>query len=252
MSFHSFPGKNEKAPGMGLQPFRNPLVGLPLSALRPHHPHHTGMCLWLLTWGKGCRGHLTWQMGKGEGLVTSLFHSAEALCPCWHTRKLRSVRLLLSMNILNISYVIVVVQSLSRVWLFVTPWTAAQQASLSFTISRSFLKLKSVESVMPSNHLILCQLSDELALSIRWPKYWSFSISPSSEYSGLISFGIVLQQFDLFAVQGTLKSLLQHHSLRASVLWPSVFFMVQLSHPYMTTWESAVKCFHRLLLTSYS
>ena len=129
----------------------------------------------------------------------------------------------------------------------VTPWTAAHQASLSFTISQSFLKLMSIESMMPSNQLIFCLpllflpsifpsirvFSNESALHIRWPKYWSFSISPSNEYSGLISFTIAW--FDLLAVQGTLKSLLQHHSLKASTLWCSAFFMVQLSHPYMTT-----------------
>ena len=141
-----------------------------------------------------------------------------------------------------------VVQSLSRVWLFATPLTAARQASLSFTISQSLLKLMSIESVMPSHHLILCHLllfllsifpsirafSSESALHIRWPKYWSFcfSISSSSEYSGLISFRV--DWFDLLAVQGTLKSLLQHHSLKALVLQRLVFFIVQLSHPYMT------------------
>ena len=124
------------------------------------------------------------------------------------------------------------VQSLSRVQLFVTPWTAARQASLSITISRSLLKLMSIESVMPSSHLILyCPLlllplifpsirvfSNESALHIRWPKYWSFnfSISSSNEYSGLISFKI--DWFYLLAVQGTLKSLLQHHILKASIL----------------------------------
>ena len=141
------------------------------------------------------------------------------------------------------------VQSLSRVWLFVTPWTAAHQASLSITDSWSLIKLMSIELVMPSNHLILCRplllpssifqsirvFSNESVLHIRWPKYWrfSFSISPSSEYSGLISFG--MHWLDLLAVQGTLKSLLQHHSSKASILWPSAFFIVQLSHPYMTT-----------------
>ena len=130
-----------------------------------------------------------------------------------------------------------------------TPWTAEQQASLSFTISWSLLKLMSIASVMPSNHLILsCPLlllpsifpsirvfSNGLALQIRWPKYWSFScsISPSKDYSGLISFR--MDWFDLLAVQGTLKSLLQHHSSNASILRLSAFFIVQLSHPYMTT-----------------
>ena len=132
------------------------------------------------------------------------------------------------------------VQSLSRVQLFATPWTAARKASLSITIS--------IESVMPSNHLILCRpllllfsifpsirvFSNESTLRIRWPKYWSFSfnISPSNEYSGLISFR--KDWLDLLAVQGTLKSL-QHHSSKASILRHSGFFTVQLSHPYMTT-----------------
>ena len=120
------------------------------------------------------------------------------------------------------------------------------QAALSFSISRSLLKLMSIESVMLSNHLILCcplllpsifpsirVFSNESTLHIRWPKYWSFSISPSNEYSGLISFR--MDWFDLLAVSGTLKSLLQHHNLKASILWHSAFFMVQLSHPYMTT-----------------
>ena len=143
----------------------------------------------------------------------------------------------------------VVVQWLSRVQLFATPWTAALQAFLSFTNSQSLLKLTSIESVMPSNHLILCRpllllpsvfasirvFSNESVLRIKWPKYWSFSfsISPSNEYTGLISFR--MDWFDLLAVQGTLKSLLQHHSLKESNLQHSAFFIVQLSHPYMTT-----------------
>ena len=128
-----------------------------------------------------------------------------------------------------------------------TPWTAARQASLSFSNSWSLLKLMSIDSVMPSNHLILCHpllllpsilpsirvFSNELALRIRWPMYWSFSISLSNEYSGLISFRIYW--FDLLAVQETLKSLLQHHSSKGSILGRSAFFTVQLSHPYMTT-----------------
>ena len=135
-----------------------------------------------------------------------------------------------------------VVQSLSRVWLFETPRTAAHQASLSFTISGSLLKLMSIESVMPSNYLIPCHpllflpsiFFNESALPIRWPKYWSFSfsISPSNEYLGLISFR--MNWLDLLAVQGTLKSLLQHHSSKASILRHSAFFIVQLSHPYET------------------
>jgi len=141
------------------------------------------------------------------------------------------------------------VQFLSCVWLFVTPWTVAHQASLSITNSQSLLILMSIESVMPSNHLILCRsflllplifpsirvFSYESVLCIRWPKYWSFSfsISPSNEYSGLISYR--MDWLDLLAVQGTLKSLLQHHSSKASILLPSAFFIVQLSHPCMTT-----------------
>ena len=135
---------------------------------------------------------------------------------------------------------------LSHVQFFVTPWTAAHQASLSFTISQSFLKLTSIESVMPSNHLILCRpflllpsifpsirvFSNEQSLCIRWSKYWSFSISPSNEYSGLISSRI--DWFDLLAVQWTLKSLLQHN-LKASILWRSTFFMVQHLPPPTTT-----------------
>ena len=136
---------------------------------------------------------------------------------------------------------------------FVTPWTAVCQASLSITDSQSFLKLMSIKSVMPSNHLILCHLllllpsmfpsimvfSNESVLPIRWPTYCSlsFSISPSNEYSGLISFR--MDWFDLLAVQGTLKNLLQHHSSKLSILQPSAFFMLQLSHPYMTTGKSS-------------
>ena len=138
---------------------------------------------------------------------------------------------------------------LSHVQLFATPWTAAHQASLSITNSQSLLRLMSTESVMPSNHLILCHplllspsifssirvFSNESVLRIRWPKYWSFcfSISPSNEYSGLISFR--MDWLDLLAVQGTVKSLLQHHSSKATIFWPSAFFTVQLSHPYMTS-----------------
>ena len=132
-----------------------------------------------------------------------------------------------------------------------TPWTVAHQASLYTTNSRSLLKLMSIELVMPPNHLILCHplllpsifpsirvFSKVSVLLIKWPKYWSFSfsISPSNEYSGLISFRI--DWFDLLGVQATLKSLLQHHSSKASVLWCSAFFIVQLSYPYMTTGET--------------
>ena len=136
---------------------------------------------------------------------------------------------------------------LSRVQLFVTQWTAARQASLSIINSQSLLKLMSIESVMPSSHLFFCHpfllppsifssiriFSNESVFHIRWPKYWSFSITPSNEYSGLISFR--MDWLDLLAIQGTLNSLLQHHSSKASVLWCSAFFIVQLSHPYMTT-----------------
>ena len=141
------------------------------------------------------------------------------------------------------------VQLLSCVWLFATAWTAPKQASLSITNSWNLLKFMSVKSVMSTNHLILCHpllllpsifpsirvFSNESLLPIRWLKYWSFSfsISPSNEYSGLMSFRI--DWFDLFAVQEILKSLLQHHGSKASVLQCSGFFTVQLSHPYMTT-----------------
>ena len=140
------------------------------------------------------------------------------------------------------------VQLLSCVQLFETPWTAAHQASLSITNSQSLLKLTSIESVMPSNHLILCHplllpsifpsirvFSDESALRIRWPKYCSFSfnVSPSNEHPGLISFR--MDWLDLLAAQRTLKSLLQHHSPKASIPQCSAFFIVQLSRPYMTT-----------------
>ena len=146
------------------------------------------------------------------------------------------------------------VQSLSHVWLFATPWIAACQASLSITNSRSVLKLMSIKSVMPSSHLILCHpllllppipssirvFSNKSALCIRWPKYWSFSfsISPSNEHPGLISFR--MDWLDLLAVQGTLKCLLQHHSSKASIFWHSAFLTVQLSHPYMTTAKTIV------------
>ena len=144
---------------------------------------------------------------------------------------------------------VVINQSLSYVWIFAVPWTAAHQTSLSITISQNWLKLMSMKSVMPSNHLILCHpcllppsifpsirvFSNESVLHIRWPKYWSFifSISPSNEYSGLFSFR--MDWLDLLAVQGTLKSILQHHSSKASIFHHSAFFKAQLSHPYMTT-----------------
>ena len=141
------------------------------------------------------------------------------------------------------------VQSFSCVWLFVTPWPAACQASLSNINSQSLLRFMPIDMVMPSNHLILCHpfpllpsifpsirvFSNESVLCIRWPKYWnfSFSITPSNDYSGLISFRV--DWLDLLAVQGTLKSLLRHHSSKASILWHSALFVVQHSHPYITT-----------------
>ena len=141
------------------------------------------------------------------------------------------------------------VHSLSRVRLFVTPWTAAHQASLSITNSQSLLRFMSIESVMPSSHLILCGPlvllppipssirvpTNESTLHIRWPNYWSFSfnISPSNKHPGLIC--LSMDWMDLLAVQGTLKLLLQQHSSKVSILWHSAFFIIQLSHPYMTT-----------------
>ena len=159
------------------------------------------------------------------------------------------------------------VQSLSCLRLFATPWIAARQASLSITNSRSSLRLTSIESVLPSSHLILCRpllllptippsirvFSNESTFHMRWPKYWSFSfsISPSNEHPGLI---FRMDWLDLLAVRGTLKSLLQHHSSKASILRRSAFFTVQLSHPHMTTgknialtrwicWQSNVSAF---------
>ena len=173
-------------------------------------------------------------------LVSSLlfFPHVSSLLPC-----------LLNEKSCNLSVQFSSIQLLSPVRLFATPWTAVCQASLSITNSQSLLKLMPIESVMPSNHLILCHhlllppsifpsirvFSNESVLCIRWPKYWSFSfsISSSNEYSALISFR--MDSLDLLAVQGTLKSLLQHHSSKASILWRSAFFLVQLSHPYMTT-----------------
>ena len=143
------------------------------------------------------------------------------------------------------------------------PWCATCQASLSFTISQSLLKLMSIESVMPSNHLFLCcpllllpsifpnirDFPSELDLRIRRPNYRSFSFSPSNEYSGLISFRI--DWFDLLAFQGTLKSLLQHQSSKASILWHSAFFMVQLSYPYMTTRKTMALtiCYEQIIIS---
>ena len=164
--------------------------------------------------------------------------------------------------------------SVSRVRLFVTPWTTARQASLSFTISRSLIKLMSTESVMPTNHLILCHpllllpsifpnmrvFSNESALHIRWPKYWSFSfsISPSNEYPGLIS--LSMDWLDLLAVQGTLKSLLQHHSSKTWIFWPSAYFVVTFIHDSWKSrsfdcrdlsWQSNVSSFYIKLQRSH-
>ena len=170
--------------------------------------------------------------------LPSLLHFLDSTCNWYHTIS----------AILCLTY-FTSVQSLSRVQLFATPGIAARQASLSITNSRSSLRLMSIESVMPSSHLILCcpvlllplippsirVFSNESTLCMRWPKYWSFSFSiiPSKEIPRLISFRMAW--LDLFGVQGTLKSLLQYHSSKASILQRSAFFTVQLSHPYMTT-----------------
>ena len=160
-----------------------------------------------------------------------------------------------------LSKVVTTVQFISRVQLLATPWTTAQQASLSITNSQGSLKVICIESVIPPNRVILCCplllvpsilpsvsiFSNELVLHIRWPKYWSFSfsISPSNEYSGLIFLRMGL--FDLLAVQSILKSLLQHYSSKASILWCSAFFMVQLPHPYMTAGKTIVLTGQNLL-----
>ena len=160
-----------------------------------------------------------------------------ALCVWFFSHKVYFQSLLVTWHISS-------VQALSRIWLFATPWTAARQASLSITNSRSLFKCMSIESVISSYHLILCcpllllppiplsirVFSNESTLCMRWPKYW---ISPSNEHPGLISFR--MDWLDLLAVQGTLRSLLQHHSSKASILRCSAFFTVELSHPYMTT-----------------
>ena len=155
--------------------------------------------------------------------------------------------------------------SLSHVWVFATPWTTECQASLSFTISRSLLKLMYIESMMPSNNLILCRplllltsiftsfrvFSNESALRIRWPNYWSFTISPSNEYSGLISFRI--DWFDLLAVQGTLKSLLQHHSSEASMVYINFLkkFLLEYSWFTMLSWFQAYSKLNQLYIYIY-
>ena len=183
-----------------------------------------------------------WQVALSKVYLSQIF-SPVLLRYSWHIT-------LCKFKVHNISSV----QLLSCVWLFVTPWTTARQASLSITNSQSLFKLMSIESVMPSSHLVLCHpllllppippsirvFSNESTLCIRWSKYWSFSfnIRLSNEYSGLISFR--MEGLDLLAVQGTLKSLLQHQNLKGSILLRSAFFMVQLSHPYMTTGKTIV------------
>ena len=177
---------------------------------------------------------------------TALMHTKNTT---WWFDSCVHCEIIITSKVINTSIQFSSVQSLSRVQLFVIPWIAACQASLSITNCQSLPKPISIESVMPSNHLILCRpllllpsifpgirvFSNESALCIRWPKYWSFSfkISPFNKHPGLISF--MMDWLDLLAVQGTLKSLLQHHSSKVSILWHSAFFIVQLSHPYMTT-----------------
>ena len=171
------------------------------------------------------------------------------ICDQWSLVLLQKEYDVLKAQMMESSSLTSSVQPLSRVWLFATPWAAAHQVPLSITNSRSLPKLMSIESVMPYNHVILCHpllllpsifpnirfFSNESALHIRWPKYWSFSfnISPSNEHPGLTSFR--MDWLNLLAVQGTLKSLLQHHSSKASILQCSAFFIVQLPHSYMTT-----------------
>ena len=176
-------------------------------------------------------------------------HERTILILCLHLTTNRREESVMNYCLINSVVQFSSIQSLSCVRLFATPWTAARQASLSITNCWSLPKCMSIESVMPSNHLILCcsllllpsifpsirGFSNESALQIRWPKYWSFSfnITPSNEYPGRITFR--MNWLDLLAVQGSLKSLLQHHSSKASILWHSAFFTIQLSHPYTTT-----------------
>ena len=191
-------------------------------------------------------GPSTWWQIDGETLETDRLYFLGLQNDCSH--EIKTWLLLGKKAMTNLSQ-FSSVQSLSHVQLFATPWITARQASLSITNSRSLLKLMPIESVMPSSHLILCRpllllapippsirvFSIESILHMRWPKYWSFSFSirPSNEHPGLISFRT--DWLDLLAVQGTLKSLLQHHSSKASIFRRSAFFTVQLSHPYMTT-----------------
>ena len=186
------------------------------------------------TVGFCCNSSLNWNCKK-----IYILYSSNSLIPNWYLLWKKLFKKILQF---------ISVQLLSHVWLFVTPWAAAHQASLSNINSGNLPKLMSIESVMPSSHLILCHpllllppippsirvFSNESTLCMRWPKYWSFSfsISPSNEHPGLISFR--MDWLDLLAVQGTLNSLLQHHSSKVSILRRSVFFIVQLSHPYVT------------------
>ena len=192
--------------------------------------------------------YVYWKAGKKVVIEQPLYH----VVSCWRKWIIKYTtrneqRLLSRWGAKTIQFSSV--QSLSHVRLFAIPWIAAHQASLSITNSRSLLRLMPMESVMPSSHLILCRpllllppippsirgFSNESTLHMRWPKYWSFSFSirPSNEHPGLISFR--MGWLDLLAVQGTLKSLLQHHSSKASIFRHSAFFTAQLSHPYMTT-----------------
>ena len=216
-------------------PFQQPNCSQVLVTRARHSPtplvqRWSGHGVWCCICPLGSGGWAWLCMGTVLWLWPHPPHSGPTLCPHTQARQSSSV------------------QSLSHIRLFVTPWTVAHQASLSISNSWSLLKLMSTELVMPSNHLILCRpllllpsifhnirvFSKESVLHIRWPKYWSFSfsISPSNEYSGLISFR--MDWLDLLAIQGTLKSLLQHSS-KALILWRSTIFIVQLSHPYMTT-----------------
>ena len=211
--------------------------------------------LWLFFFLVAWRGYIntSWELiyinkvSKNEASKPKIWNLALLCCNNWCLKgwKVHGIPWSGKWVLLKISSV----QSLSCVWLFATSRTAACQASLSITNSWPLLKLMSIESVMPSNHLILCLplllppsifpsirvFSSESVLRIRWPKHWSFSfsISPSNEYSGLISFR--MDWVDLLAVQGTLKSLLQHHNSKVPILQCSAFFLVQLSYPYLTT-----------------
>ena len=206
-----------------------------------HKRHRFDPWVWKIPWSRKWQPTRVFLSGEFHGQ-----RSLEGYSPWGRRESDIAERLTLSLSF-TLSCLIVVVQLLSCIRLFTTPQTAAHQASLSTTKPRSLLKLMSFESVMPSYHLILCcpllllpsifpsirVFSNESVLCIRCPKYWSFNISPSNEYSGLISSRI--DWLDLLAVKGTLESLLQHHTSKASLLQCSAFFVVQLSHPYMTT-----------------